>query len=161
MSCFGTSILNNKPFVYVGPPTAQNLCKLIIPYLTYGTAREQVYSTHWSTCIPRKIFCEARRVTRVWYASEQITCAHNYARKLCYTRFLRTNTHSHTSWIARSRKFAREFFHAIATCMHSIIMRVNLQWRPPWAAYSSPIAVATCDCHVYIHVILNNVHYLE
>ena len=35
MSCIGTSILSTKPFVYIGPPTTQNLCKLIMPYLTY------------------------------------------------------------------------------------------------------------------------------
>ena len=39
MSCIGTSILSTKPFLYIGPImgplTTQNLCKLIMPYLTY------------------------------------------------------------------------------------------------------------------------------
>ena len=35
VSYIGTSILSTKPFVYIGPPTTQNLCKLAIPYLTY------------------------------------------------------------------------------------------------------------------------------
>ena len=32
---------------------------------TYSTPREQVHSTHWSNRVPRKIFCEAQRVTHV------------------------------------------------------------------------------------------------
>ena len=35
MSYIGTSILSTKPLVYIGPPTTQNLYKLIMPYLTY------------------------------------------------------------------------------------------------------------------------------
>ena len=118
-----------------------------LPFImrTYGIACEQVYSTHWSTRIPCKIFCEARRVTYVWCASEQITCARNYARELCYTWFVRTNAHSHARWIARANKFACKSCHEIRT---KLLARVPLlcewiyigshlkrhalrQWQPP------------------------------
>ena len=46
---------------------------------------------------------------------------------VCYMRFVRTNTHTHASYIASAHKFARELFHTIATCTHYIIKRVNLQ----------------------------------
>ena len=58
--------------------------------------------------------------------SEQITRASNYARELYYMQFVCTNTHSHASYIAPARKFARELFDAIATRTHYIIKRVNL-----------------------------------
>jgi len=113
---------------------------------------------HWSL---RKIFCEARRVTHVWCTSEQITHARNYACELYCKRFVCTNTHSHARSISRARKFVHELFHAIATCTRIITMQVNLRWRPASAAYSSPMAVSTIDCHVYNHMTLNNVHCLE
>ena len=31
MSFIRTSMLSTKPYVYIGPPTTQNLCKLIMP----------------------------------------------------------------------------------------------------------------------------------
>ena len=31
-------------------------------------------------------------------------------------------------------------------------MRVNLRWRPPSAAHSSPMAVSTIDRHIYNHM---------
>ena len=58
-------------------------------------------------------------------------------------------------------KLARESFHAIATSTRTITMRVNLRWRPPCAAHSTPMAVSTIDRPVYNHVTLNNVYCLE
>ena len=45
-------IISEVPYVYLKPRK-------------YDTARKQVYSTHWSTRVTHKVFCEAQRVTRV------------------------------------------------------------------------------------------------
>ena len=54
----------------------------VVVQFAYGTAHAQVYSSHWSKCVPHKFFCEARRVTRILCVSEQITRSFNYAREL-------------------------------------------------------------------------------
>ena len=51
----------------------------------YGTAREQVYSTHWKKRVPCKIFCEARRVdARVSRLLAQATMFASYAARDLY-----------------------------------------------------------------------------
>ena len=43
-----------------------------------------------------RFFCKARKVAHICCTSEQITRARNYARKLCWTRFVRLDMQSHT-----------------------------------------------------------------
>ena len=102
-----------------------------------------------------QVSCEVQWFTCVSYASKHITRARNYTHKLCYVRFVRTNTRSQASSIACAHKLARELCHAI--------MRVKLSVHTNMVAEKGQARFGSDGPPQVMHnyTILSNVHCLE